>query len=212
VQSIPARLGIASLVSQSRPAVGPSLRLRGFPQANVTGPGLLSPVHPLVELGSPSESLAVEPSRRTGLATECPGAGKPLSSPERPLSWAFTPHSTCGIEGPLNAGVAFPLRSALRVALPSRRFAPLEASPAIFRAGSAFGIPLRSFLLPRGFRVVSARKHPPTVSPDVVPLRQSGGPARRAAVSGLQPSQESSGVRMRYERAVRRVLPWVSPP
>lgn len=69
-----------------------------------------------------------------------PFADKPEGPPERLLSWAFVPHSTCGIEGPHHAGFACPLRSARRVWLPSRRFAPLGASPALFRAGSAFGI------------------------------------------------------------------------
>jgi hypothetical protein len=49
------------------------------------------------------------------------------------------PYSTCSQEGPLIAGFTCPLRSTLRVWLPSRWFAPFKASPALFRAGSALG-------------------------------------------------------------------------
>jgi hypothetical protein len=81
------------------------------------------------------------------------------------LSWALLPYSTSRNEGPLAAGFACPLRSALRVWLPSRRFPPFEPLPALFRAGSAPGIhPSELSPLERHPRV-SARMNPHTVSP-----------------------------------------------
>lgn len=140
VQSVPVRQGIALLLRRSRTAVGPFLRLRGFPKADATGCGLIRPVHPLVEFSSLTEYDSVEPCRRPALRPAPICGRNPKVAPERLLSWAFVPHSTCGNEGPLCAGLACPLRSARRVSPPSRRFTPLEALPILFHTGSAFGI------------------------------------------------------------------------
>jgi len=79
-------------------------------------------------------------------------------------------------------GLARPLRSALRVWLPSRRFAPSEPLPVLFHTGGAPGI--------RPFGAFSSRKvpaafprwmNPHTVSPVGIPARRSGwaGPTSR---------------------------------
>jgi hypothetical protein len=52
----------------------------------------------------------------------------------------LVPYSTSGFEGPLAAGVTCPLRSVLRVWLPSRRLTPCESVPALFHTGGAHGI------------------------------------------------------------------------
>jgi hypothetical protein len=68
-----------------------------------------------------------------------------------------SPTAHTRIEGRPHASVPSPLRSALRVWLPSRRFFPFEPGPALFRAGSAPGVrpselsPLKR--CPRRFRV-----------------------------------------------------------
>jgi hypothetical protein len=50
------------------------------------------------------------------------------------------PSALTGLGGPLFTGLPDPLRSALRVWLPSRRFTPSEPSSALFHADSALGI------------------------------------------------------------------------
>jgi hypothetical protein len=71
----------------------------------------------------------------------CPTRPSPSAAAGERLSWAFGPFSTRGIGGPLAAGVCQrPLRSALRVWLPSRRFTPSEPLPVLFHTGGAHGI------------------------------------------------------------------------
>jgi hypothetical protein len=82
--------------------------------------------NPLFEFGLPPESYPTSPSR--------PAAARQL------LPWTMHPYSTSGTEGPLAAGFACPLRSALRVWLPSRRFSPFDPPPVLFRTGGALGI------------------------------------------------------------------------
>jgi hypothetical protein len=64
-----------------------------------------------------------------------------------------------------------------------------------FAPAALMGFSLRSFLLPKGIRYVSARKDPPTVGLSVYPMRGIG-PARQAPVSGLCPFQESLATRV----------------
>jgi hypothetical protein len=84
-----------------------------------------------------------------------------------------------------------PLRSARRVWLPSRRFTPSEPVPAIFHAGGAHGI-RPSELSPSGRYPPRFRAEAPTrrFSRRFLPPH-SGGPAQRAAASGLRPFRES---------------------
>lgn len=82
--------------------------------------------YPLFEFRVPPESYLASPSR--------PATARQL------LPWTFAPYSTSGTEGPLHTGFTCPLRSALRVWLPSRRFPPFDPVPAFFHAGSAHGI------------------------------------------------------------------------
>jgi hypothetical protein len=82
--------------------------------------------HPLAEFRLRPESRTTCPSR--------------LAAANRLLSWTSAPFSTCGVTGPHLRVVPDPLRSDLRVCLPSRRFSPCNTLPAFFRAGSAPGI------------------------------------------------------------------------
>jgi hypothetical protein len=129
-------------------------------------------VRPLVEFRLPPAYCPVQPSRP--------------ATASRLLSWAFAPYSTRGIGGPLAAGRAkHPLRSARRVWLPSRRFAPSEPVPAFFHAGGALGI-RPSELSPRGRYPPRFRADGPTCRLSRrFSLRCSAGPAQRAAASGL---------------------------
>jgi hypothetical protein len=110
----------------------------------------------------------------------------------RLLSWALTPYSTPGTKGPLHAGFAYPLRSALRVWLPSRRFAPLDTLPVLFRTGGAPGIP-PSELSPLGrWTDVSARPHPPTVSLGAPPATGVAGRHAGPRFLGFNPLENPS--------------------
>jgi len=89
---------------------------------------------------------------------------------------------------------ACPLRSVLRVWLPSRRFSPFESLPALFHAGSALGIH-PSELAPPGRLAEHLGSDAPTYRFTRRYARhRSGGPARRAAVPGLRPFRESLAV------------------
>jgi hypothetical protein len=84
-----------------------------------------------------------------------------------------------------------PLRSALRVWLPSRRLTPSEPVPAFFHAGSALGI--------RPSELSPPERYPPRFRADEPTCRfsrrysrrRNGGPAQRTAASGLLPFRES---------------------
>jgi hypothetical protein len=128
------------------------------------------PANPLLEF---SLRLEHHPTRTSPLRRH--RSDRP---PNRLLSWAFLPYSTSGIEGPPHAGFACPLRSALRVWLPSRRFPPFEPAPALFRAGSAPGIPPSKRSPLERYPDVSARMDPPTVSPTVAPATRTSRPGR----------------------------------
>jgi hypothetical protein len=91
-------------------------------------------------------------------------------------------------------GFACPLRSALRVWLPSRRLAPFGPVPALFHAGGAPGI-LPSERSPLGrhpLRFRSGLTHLPFFQP-VMP-RLAPGPVRLAAVPGSRSSRESLAI------------------
>jgi len=84
-----------------------------------------------------------------------------------------------------------PLRSALRVWLPSRRLTPSEPVPAFFHAGGALGI-RPSELSPRGRYPTRFRMEGPTYRlTSRCSRRRSDGPAQQAPVSGLCPFRES---------------------
>jgi hypothetical protein len=102
------------------------------------------------------------------------------------------PSAHAGFGDPLIAGIPSPLRSAFRVWLPSLRLSPAESGPALFHAGSARGIcPSEHSPSTRSserFRPI--RTHMPFCTVSKRPAR-SGGPARRAAASGIRPAPES---------------------
>ena len=90
----------------------------------------------------------------------------------------------------LSRAKACPLRSALRVWLPSRRLAPFESLPALFHAGGALGIH-PSELPPHGRLAERFRSDEPTYRLASRYARcRSGEPARGAAVPGLRPFRE----------------------
>jgi hypothetical protein len=109
--------------------------------------------HPLAEFRLRTESRTTSPSR--------PAAANQL------LSWTSAPFSTCSVAGPHSRAVPGPLRSDLRVWLPSRRFTPCDALPALFRAGSAPGIGPSKRSRPQGTRAFPPVVNPPAVSPAV---------------------------------------------
>jgi len=127
---------------------------------------------PLFEFRLPPEYYPASPSRRTAAC--------------RLLSWTSSPYSTSGTEGPLTAGFPCPLRSALRVWSPSRRFPPFDPPPVFFHTGSAHGIH-PSELSPSGKPPQRFRFDAPTyrLLPQVQPPAEADGPDLRAAVPGL---------------------------
>jgi hypothetical protein len=136
----------------------------------------MPPAIPLVEF-----SLRLEPTTRN--LVDAVGADS-----SRKLSFPF---STSGNEGPPPAGFACPLRSALRVWLPSRRFPPFEPVPALFHAGSAHGI-LPSELSPPGRHPQrSHRRLTHLPFPRSVTSGHTPGSAQPIAVPGLSSSRES---------------------
>jgi hypothetical protein len=93
-----------------------------------------------------------------------------------------------------------PLRSALRVWLPSRRLTPSEPLPVFFHTGGALGI-RPAELSPSGRYPPRFRGSEPTYRfSRRCSRRRSGGPAQQAAVSGLSPFRES----LATERALTR--------
>ena len=98
---VPTRFGIALLVQRSHLAVGPFTPALWFFLSGPRWSRLNSQSTPLFEFRLPPESCPASPSQ--------PAAASQL------LPWTLTPYSTSGTEGPLAAGFASPLRSALRV-------------------------------------------------------------------------------------------------
>jgi hypothetical protein len=209
VQSFPARCNIALWVWRSRPAVGLSLGFAVFMQRTLRAI-IKQPAHPLFEFSPPAESDSAEPCRRFGTGP----------NPLRTIPKKRPNGNSHGLSFPIaHAATRVHLTRVLpaRYVPPAGFFHPLdgllpsEPRRSYFVPAALSGFLLRSVLLQRGHRVVSARKNPHTVSLDVVPFCRSSRPAGRAAVSGLFPSLESSDGRTRYERAIRRMLPWIFP-
>jgi hypothetical protein len=94
------------------------------------------------------------------------------------------PSALARIEGPLAAGFACPLRSALRVWLPSRRLPPFGPLPVLFHTGGAPGIRPSELSPLKKYSTVSDRIDPHTVSPAGIPAAETAGPARWAPVPG----------------------------
>lgn len=86
---------------------------------------------------------------------------------------------------------------------PLRGFRPPNPGRLCFTPTALVGFALRSVLLRRGNRSVSARLHPLAVCPVSKRPARSGGPARRAAASGVCPAPESLAI---GECLVRRPL------
>jgi hypothetical protein len=84
-----------------------------------------------------------------------------------------------------------PLRSALRVWLPSRRLTPSEPVPAFFHAGGAHGIYPSELSPPARYPRLSPTRGPTYRLARRCSRRGGDGPAQRAPVSGLSPLRES---------------------
>jgi hypothetical protein len=165
------------LVRRSRCAVGRSLSSAVFPR-RARRPQLSDRTIPLFEFRSPSEYYPSDPSQ-------------PSWAPPAPLMGFLFPSAHTGIGGPLAAGLPNPLRSALRVWLPSRRLTPSEPAPVLFRTDSALGI-YPSELSPSTRYPVRFRPEAPTYRFSCrCYRRRDDGPARQAAVPGLQPLRKS---------------------
>jgi len=156
------------LVPRYHLAVGHFLGCVAF-SAQAAPPTVKRAVRPLFEFRRPPESCPTRPSQ--------PAAAN------RHLSWAFAPYSTRGIGGPLATGFACPLRSVLRVWLPSRRLTPSEPLPVFFRTGGALGIrpselpPLGRY--PPRFR--GGRTHVPFHPSVFPPPKRWAGPTGRGS-------------------------------
>jgi hypothetical protein len=166
------------LLRRSRFAVGRFLGCAVFPQRAVPE-AVKFPTFPLFEFGLRLEPFPTNPSRPCrSVANSSLGLCFPSALEDSEI------HS-------LRVG-AYPLRSARRVWLPSRRLTPSEPLPVLFHTGGALGIfpselsPLAR--LPKRFRI--GRTHLP-FSPALLPPPEGFGPARRASVSGLRPLRES---------------------
>jgi hypothetical protein len=89
--------------------------------------------------------------------------------------------------GSTYAGFAFPLRSALRVWSPSRRFPPREPVPALFRAGGAPGIRPSELTPPARYPGVTTGEPPHTVSPALLPATEATGRSDGPRFLGFAP-------------------------
>jgi hypothetical protein len=149
------------LVLRSRFAVSHFLGYAVFLRRTVPAT-VKRPVHPLYEFRVPPASSSTSPSRS--------------AAADRLLSWAFAPYSTSGIGGPLAAGGA-----AARYVPPSGFGYPLGGlrppSPCrlSFTPAALMGFALRSLLLPKGIRRVSARKNPRAVPTVGIPAAEAEG-------------------------------------
>jgi len=74
---------------------------------------------------------------------------------------------------------------------PRDGFFPSNPGRFCFAPAALLGFALRSFLLSKGVHDVSVWTHPRTVSPFGATSAEAEGPARKAAVPGLLPFQES---------------------
>jgi hypothetical protein len=91
------------------------------------------------------------------------------------------------------AGLPHPLGSALRVWLPSRRFAPPKPAPALFHADSTLGIPpFGVFPSRKVSRAFPPAMNPRAVSPAAVPSDESSGRNGRPRLPGFDPSGSPS--------------------
>jgi len=77
---------------------------------------------------------------------------------------------------------------------PRRGFRPPNPGRLCFTPAALVGFALRSVLLRRGHRCVSARWHPPAVFPVGKRPARSGGPARQAAAPRFRPAPESLAI------------------
>ncbi len=152
-------------------------------------------------------SLRLEPSPEVQPRRRLADRPEPVGSSHGLL----VPYSTSGPGDPLAAGFPSPLRSALRVWLPSRRFAPSKPVPALFHAGGAHGVfPFGAFPSREVSRAFPPAKNPPAVSPPGIPAARSGraGPGDRGF--GALPLAGVPRGRSGLYPAGRRMLPWGS--
>jgi len=128
---------------------------------------------PLCEFRFPPESYPTDPSRPTEV--------------RRPLSWASAPFSTRQDRRSTRRELCLPATFRLQ-GLATLLTAYSLRSPAGFvsHRPRSWDCPFGAYPADRSPHV-STRMHPPTVSPAVVPVRQSAGPAQQAAVPGLRP-------------------------
>jgi len=102
-----------------------------------------------------------------------------------PLVGFFFPSAHAATKVHFMRVLPYPLSSALRVWLPSRRLTPFEASPALFRASSALGKSPSERSPLRRCPDVSVRANSPTVSPSGFSAAKGVSPARWVAVPEL---------------------------
>jgi hypothetical protein len=169
----------------------------GLPNRPSRANGLVSAHAPLFEFRRPPGLFRAEASR--GHEDPAPSLG-------------FGPYDTCGKRGPVSTGFTCPPPSALRVWLPSRRFSPSRASPALFRAGSALG-------------VRPSKPSPPGRLPDITAGTRPACRCRRQPRQGAEarmcrrqkpgcrvlPTESPLRIRRGFSPTGRRMLPWAWP-
>jgi hypothetical protein len=194
---VPTHLSIALLVWRSHSAVGPFTSAVWCSFGGRRWSRLNSQSIPLFEFRLPPEYYPASPSR--------------WAATHQLLPWTFAPYSTSGTEGPLVAGFACPLRSALRVWLPSRRLPPFDPAPAFFHTGGAPGIH-PSELSPPGRPSIRFRMDAPTyrLLLQVKPPTEAGGRPCRPRFLGLS-SRESLATGRGFSTSTAGGSPGVRP-
>jgi hypothetical protein len=152
----------------------------------------------------------------------------PRPSRARPLPWGSCPFSACDRGSPLRPGLPRPIRCALGVLSPPRRFASATTSTALFHAAPARGVSaLRSFPLRGEGPRLSTPSCPPAVGSNGQTLPRSPSPGSWALLPpevrcateewSLRPARCSLGLRLsrvrpppRWQPASRRLLPRAS--
>jgi hypothetical protein len=116
----------------------------------------------------------------------CPTRPSPPAEADEHLSWALGPYSTCWARRSTSR------RLACSCYVPSSGFGyprdgllPPSPRRLCFAPAALLGLSLRSFLLAEGTRGFRRRMNPHAVSPVGIPAAVGGGPAQRAAASGL---------------------------
>jgi hypothetical protein len=101
----------------------------------------------------------------------------------------LTPYSTSRIGGPPDTSTPARYVPSSGFDYPLDGFLPSIPCRFCFTPAALMGFTLRSFLLSKGIRGVSTRKHPPTVQPSGIPAAEAPGRPDRPRFLGFNPSE-----------------------